>query len=87
MKKHIMRSAILDVLLVFTSIGFVIAAALAFEVHRDVGPFNRFADAYNDYVAIDPRIQDLKALKRMLDAWRALGRSQHWSEEKPCGEQ
>src|SRR5207253_9872909 len=88
MKNRMRRTAILDVLLVFTSTGFLIAAALAFEVHsRDVDPFNRFANAYNASVAIDPRIHDLKALKRMQSEWRSLERSQHWQEDKPCREQ
>jgi hypothetical protein len=79
-----MRYAIVSFVLVFVSVGLVIAVALAFENHGDIAPFNRFAQSYNAYVAIDPRIQDLKALERMQKNWRALGKSQGWPEDKSC---
>jgi hypothetical protein len=61
--------------------------ALAIELHHGAAPFNRIAESYNAYVSIDPRIQDLKALKRMDTAWHALEKSQGWPPEETQGYQ
>jgi hypothetical protein len=81
-----MRYILFSFIIVTLSVSLLVAFSLAVQAQQDVGPFNRFAQSYNAYVAIDPRIQDLKALKRMRSDWRALAKSQGWPEEK-CREQ
>ncbi len=72
--------------IVTLTVALILGVTMAGYAQRDVGPFNRFAESYNAYVAIDSRIQDLKALKRMRSDWHALAKSQGWPEEK-CREQ
>ncbi len=73
-------------ILAIFAVALILAIALAGTSQRDIAPFNKFAESYNAYVAIDFRIQDLKALKRMRADWHALAKSQGWPEEK-CREQ
>jgi hypothetical protein len=79
-----MRYILFSFLVVTLSVSLLVAFSMAAQAQQDVGPFNRFAESYNAYVAIDSRIQDLKALKRLRSDWKALEKSQGWPEEKPC---
>jgi hypothetical protein len=77
-----MRYFLGSFVIVTLTVTLILAVALAGNAQQNVGPFNRFAESYNAYVAIDPRIQDLKALKRLRSDWRALAKSQGWPEEQ-----
>ncbi len=81
-----MRYFLGSLVIVILTVTLILAVEVVGYTQRDVAPFNRFAESYNAYVAIDSRIQDLKALKRMRSDWHALAKSQGWPEDK-CREQ
>jgi hypothetical protein len=81
-----MRFLLFSFIIVSLTVSLLVSFGAAVYAQQDVGPANRFAQTYNAYFAIDPRIQDLKALKRMMSNWRALVKSQGWPQDK-CHEQ
>lgn len=61
----------------------LVAGSAAWELHVGIDPYNRFANAYNSFIERAGKgVVDLRALKRMRSAWRALEKSENWPEEK-----
>jgi hypothetical protein len=66
--------------LTFALVAGLVAGAAGWELTND--PYNRFANAYNAFIASQDRgVLDLKKLHKMRAAWRDLEKSAGWPDE------